>query len=79
MGARKVLQYLCLQASDSERKRGFTQLLSCTTIQHSNVAVTLARILVCKPHAADCERIISAYNRLTSTFRNSLDRQTDNC
>jgi hypothetical protein len=37
----------------------------------------LARILMRKPHhAADCERIISAYNRLKSTFRNSFDRRT---
>lgn len=40
------------------------------------MAVALARILVCKPHAADCERIISLYNRLKSTFCNSFDRQT---
>jgi len=29
----------------------------------SSLATTLARILVCKPQSADCERLISAYNR----------------
>jgi hypothetical protein len=40
IGARKALQYLWLQARDSER--GFSQLSNCTTIHHSSMAVTLA-------------------------------------
>ena len=45
-------------------------------LQQNAVAVTLARVLVCKPHAADCERLISSYSRLKSTFRNRFDRKT---
>src|SRR6218665_2055017 len=32
----------------------------------SSLATVLSRILVCKPHSANCERLISAYNRLKS-------------
>ena len=39
-------------------------------------STTLARILVCKPQSADCERLISAYNRLKSSQRNSLEHAT---
>ena len=42
----------------------------------SPLAVTLSRILVCKPHSADCERLISAYNRLKTDSRCRLDNET---
>ena len=31
---------------------------------YANVSVVLGRILVCKPHSADCERVISLYNKV---------------
>jgi len=46
----------------------------CSTT--NELSTTLARILVCKPHSADCERLISAYNRLKSAYRCSLDQET---
>jgi len=42
----------------------------------SPLAVTLSRILVCKPHSADCKRLISAYNRLKTDSRCRLDNET---
>ena len=42
----------------------------------SPLAVTLSRIIVCKPQSADCERLISAYNRLKSDVRSPLDCET---
>ena len=38
---------------------------------YQNVSVVLGRILVCKPHSADCERVISLYNKVKSTYRSS--------
>ena len=43
---------------------------------YANVSVVLGRILVCKPHSADCERVISLYNKVKLTCRSSLKRQT---
>lgn len=62
---RQVLQTLCSRLESD-----------LATIEQSALAETLARVLVCKPHAADCERLISAYNRLKTTYRANLDRQT---
>ena len=44
--------------------------------QYENVSIVLGRILVCKPHSADCEHVISLYNKIKSTCRSSLHRQT---
>ena len=41
-----------------------------------DLSVVLGRILVCKPHSADCERIISLYNIVKSADRSLLNRQT---
>lgn len=62
--ARALLRNLCRNTTDSESS------------EISPLAVALSRILVCKPHSADCERLISAYNRLKTSARSSLDRQT---
>jgi len=43
---------------------------------HHALAVTLSRIIVCKPQSADCQRLISAYNRLKSDVRSPLDCET---
>ena len=48
----------------------------CLVNNSSPLVTVLSRILVCKPHSADCERLISAYNRLKSLDRASLSRQT---
>lgn len=61
--ARSVLQKLC----NSNILDG---------ISPSPLAITLSRILVCKPQSADCERIISAYNRLKTNLKCNLARQT---
>jgi len=42
------------------------------------LAITLSRILVCKPQSADCERLISAYNRLKTDARSTLECETIN-
>jgi len=44
----------------------------------SPLALTISRILVGKPHSgtADCERIISAYNRVKTDSRSSLCSKT---
>ena len=47
-----------------------------TDVSVSAVALTLSIVLVSKPHSADCERLISAYNRLKSSTRSSLERDT---
>jgi hypothetical protein len=44
--------------------------------QYKELAVVMSRIVVCKPHSADCERLISAYSLLKSVRRCSLNRQT---
>ena len=36
----------------------------------------MARILVCKPHSADCERLISVYSNLKTSARSRLLRET---
>jgi len=59
---RKVLRMICSSKYPSPSS------LARTT--------TLARILVCKPQSADCERLISAQNRLKSSQRNSLEHAT---
>ena len=64
--AKQVLSDLCFGATSD----------TVNVNQPSELAVTLSRILVCKPHSADCERIISAYNRLKTFLRTSLDRDT---
>lgn len=64
---RQVLHQLCNQ---------YVKCNSADTIYQNALALTLARILVCKPHSADCERLISAYNRLKSNSRASLNRET---
>jgi hypothetical protein len=61
---RQLLTTLC-QSSNSNTQENVSPLV-----------LTLSRILVCKPHSADCERIISAYNRLKSNSRSSLDQDT---
>ena len=43
-----------------------------------SLALTLSRILVCKPQSADCERLISAYNRLKTDARSSLTGEVVN-
>ena len=40
------------------------------------LARILARILVCKSHSADCERLVSAYTNLKSRSRASLKLST---
>ena len=44
--------------------------------EYEDLSVVLGRILVCKPHSADCERIISLYNIVKSADRSLLNRQT---
>ena len=69
--AKQVLSDLCLGATTiTENESQLDQ------DQPSELAVTLSRIIVCKPHSADCERLISAYNRLKTFLRTSLDRDT---
>jgi hypothetical protein len=43
---------------------------------YETVSVVLGRILACKPYSADCERVISLYNKVKSTCRSSLKCQT---
>ena len=58
--ARSVLRVLCQNGED----------------QNNALAVTLSRVLVCKPHSADCEPLVSAYNLLKTNSRSSLERDT---
>ena len=44
--------------------------------EYHEVSVVLCQILVCKPHSADCERLISLYSKIKSICRSSLQRQT---
>ena len=44
--------------------------------EYSDVCVVLGCILACKPHSADCERVISLYNKIKSTCRSSFKCQT---
>ena len=44
--------------------------------QYENLSIVLGRILICKPHSADCERVISLYNKIKFTCRSSLQQQT---
>ena len=44
--------------------------------EYSDVCVVLGCILACKPHSADCERVISLYKKIKSGCRSSFKRQT---
>ena len=51
----------------------------CTISRRDNykeLATVLARIIACKPHSADCERLVSAYTMLKTRSRSSLNRST---
>ena len=48
----------------------------CATSCYNELTIVLSRILVCKPHSADCERLISAYNSIKSVSRCSQPRET---
>ena len=50
--AREVLQDLCRAAQSN------------CEVSPNSMVLAISRVLVCKPHSSDCERIISAYNRL---------------
>jgi len=65
-----------VQPAATSRSVGYCT--SCVKMVKTSIyalAVTLSRVLVCKPHSADCERI-SAYNLLTTNSRSSLERDT---
>jgi hypothetical protein len=51
--AREVLKKLCERNAEDE---------PAEDKKICSLALTLSRILVCKPQSADCERLISAYN-----------------
>ena len=42
---------------------------------YQNVSVMLGWILVCKPYSANCETVISLYNKVKLIFRSSLKHQ----
>ena len=67
-----------VSAKPTEPRQTLHKLCSLSAAgQLSNSLTTaFARIIVCKPHSADCERMISAYNRLKSVSRSSLDHKT---
>ena len=69
-------QYSDIQ--DLHNRKPARQVLKdiCQLDQFSELATVLSRIIVCKPHSADCERSISAYNLLKTTNRSCLNRQT---
>ena len=48
----------------------------CANSKTETLTKILARILVCKPHSADCERLVSAYNTVKTNSRNRLERET---
>ena len=48
----------------------------CANSKTETLTKMLARILVCKPHSADCERLVSAYNTVKTNSRNRLERET---
>ena len=43
---------------------------------YSELSIILSRLLVCKPHSADCERAISVYSRIKTASRISLSRES---
>jgi len=65
-----------LSPKPSDPRQVLRMICSSKYPSPSSLATTLARILVCKPQSADCERLISAYNRLKSSQRNSLEHAT---
>ena len=71
-------EYTDIQLLDSDNMKCCRRILKniCIVNNSSPLATVLSRILVCKPHSADCERLISAYNRVKSLDRASLSRQT---
>ena len=70
VSARKMLPILCKQIAKADSLDSETGPLA--------LALALSRILVCKPHSADCERLISAYNRLKTDLRSTIDVETIN-
>ena len=44
--------------------------------EYDELKTTLTRILVCKPHSADWERLVSVYSSLKTSSRNRLQLQT---
>lgn len=77
------LRYLAQEYEDvqeSTMHKGNPKALLQNLCANSNKTETLtevlARILVSKPHSADCERLVSAYNTLKTNSRNRLECET---
>ena len=70
--AREVLEKLCERNAEHQQHQPAEDKKMCS------LALTLSRILVCKPQSADCERLISAYNRLKTDARSSLTGEVVN-
>jgi type IV secretory pathway VirB4 component len=77
------LRYLAQEYEDvqeSTMHKGNPKALLQNLCANSNKTETLtevlARILVCKPHSADCERLVSACNTIKTNSRNRLERET---
>ena len=58
-----------LEFPEKTPKNALRYLCSFKTGAYSEISILLSRILVCKPHSADCERLISAYNKLKTQER----------
>ena len=78
--ANVAIQYQDLQdCAEMQKADPFSMLqnmLQGARDEYSDVCVVLGRILACKPHSADRERVISLYNKNKSTCRSSFKRQT---
>ena len=71
-------QYNDIQESDISKDGNPKALLKqlCRQEHYKEVAQVMARILVCKPHSADCERLVSVYSNLKTSTRSRLLRET---
>ena len=60
----------------SNPKSLLQNLTMCASSKTETLTKMLARILVCKPHSADCKRLVSAYNTVKTNSRIRLERKT---
>ena len=74
--ANLALQYQDMQCCDEFHSTNpsnvLQSMLQRARKEYHEISIALGRILVCKLHSVDWERLISLYNKIKSTCRSSL-------
>ena len=64
----------CAEMQKADPLNMLQNMLQGARDEYSDVCVVLGQ--ECKPHSADCERVISLYNKIKSKCRSSFKRRT---